>query len=80
MHLHFPHASHSKKCLSSSGGAAGPLKSSGLQWTTLGWMRTALGEAWSAMGGGAMWSKSRWSEEVLLLLLTELGRPLKEIQ
>ena len=27
-----------------------------------------------------MWSKSRWSEDVLLLLLTELGRPLKEIQ
>lgn len=35
---------------------------------------------WSTVGWGAAWSSSRWSEEVLLLLLTELGRPLKEIQ
>lgn len=34
----------------------------------------------STVGVGAAWSNSRWSDEVLLLLLIELGLPLKEIQ
>lgn len=35
---------------------------------------------WSTVGVGAAWSSSLWSEDVLLLLLMELGLPLKEIQ
>lgn len=35
---------------------------------------------WSTVGVGAAWSNSLWSDEVLLLLLIELGLPLKEIQ
>lgn len=36
-------------------------------------------EAESSTGVGAAWSSKRWSEEVLLLELMELGRPLKLI-
>lgn len=35
---------------------------------------------WSTVGVGAAWSRSLWSDDVLLLLLMELGLPLKEIQ
>lgn len=34
----------------------------------------------STIGVGAAWSSRRWSDEVLLLELIELGRPLKFIQ
>lgn len=37
-------------------------------------------EAVSNTGVGAAWSSRRWSEDVLLLELIELGRPLKLIQ
>lgn len=42
-------------------------------------MRIVFGEVCLVTGGGVMWFKSRWSEDVLLLLFTELGRSLKEI-
>lgn len=86
VHRHLPHFSHSSTCFFSTGKAATAFTFWALELTTLGcsaprvlpWPLPAI--YGSTTGEGAAWSSSRWSEEVLLLLLMELGRPLNEIQ